>query len=420
MNPQLAALLKRDTPAGEVLHSKCEDFLADVPDDTFDLVMTSPPYENARRYGKVQFNLKGEAFVAWLTPICHELARVCRGPVIVNIQGKTDDYAYSGVPMLLSADLIRGGLVARCPFIFYRNGIAGSGNLDYLRNDYEFCLVFSKRAERFPWANPTACGHPPKWAPGGAFSNRLPNGKRVNEWGSTGHSSGPRRSHGGRQYGTRPSHTYKTKKEIAAEAAAEAAEAEAAPAKPKRRATRGKKKGETIQANEYTPPKLANPGNVVKALYTAEDVAYLLHSYGVPGFGDVAHCLVGGGLMSDDPKDKDVYKHVAPMSIHLADFAIRTWCPPMGIVYDPFAGSGTTMRAAVIAGRKGIGTDMDDVAVALAKRRLSRISPNLYRDEASNLARFDQGAEYGKKLVNAFTLRIMDALYDVEREAHRA
>jgi hypothetical protein len=62
------------------------------------------------------------------------------------------------------ADLHRAGFNLRKPPIFNRVGIPGSGGPDWLRNDYEF-IVCTTRTGKLPWADNTACGHPPKWAP---------------------------------------------------------------------------------------------------------------------------------------------------------------------------------------------------------------------------------------------------------------
>jgi len=43
-------------------------------------------------------------------------------------------------------------------------------------------------------------------------------------------------------------------------------------------------------------------------------------------------------------------------------------------VLDPFVGSGTTLAVAQRLGRNGIGTDINDEYLELAKKRLSRLS----------------------------------------------
>ena len=49
-----------------------------------------------------------------------------------------------------------------------------------------------------------------------------------------------------------------------------------------------------------------------------------------------------------------------------------------GIVFDPFVGSGTTVRVAISEGRSGIGMDLKPDYLALAHRRLADITPALF------------------------------------------
>lgn len=51
-------------------------------------------------------------------------------------------------------------------------------------------------------------------------------------------------------------------------------------------------------------------------------------------------------------------KHPAPFPIALPANIIRAWCPPTGVVLDPFGGSGTTAIAAAVNGRLGISIDL--------------------------------------------------------------
>jgi hypothetical protein len=144
----------------------------------FDLVVTSPPYEDARTYGSQQRLPKGQAWVDWFKPYCLEMLRVCSGLVVIVVEGRTRSFSYSATPMLLAADLHRAGATLRKPCIYHRNGIPGSGGDEWLRNDWEFVLCLTNGG-RLPWANPTACGSPPKYKRGGGFTNRKKNGSRV-------------------------------------------------------------------------------------------------------------------------------------------------------------------------------------------------------------------------------------------------
>lgn len=51
---------------------------------------------------------------------------------------------------------------------------------------------------------------------------------------------------------------------------------------------------------------------------------------------------------------------------------IETFCPEGGLILDPYAGSGSTLVAALVLGRRYIGCDISQEYVALANRRLER------------------------------------------------
>ncbi len=72
------------------------------------------------------------------------------------------------------------------------------------------------------------------------------------------------------------------------------------------------------------------------------------------------------------PKDKDKTGHPAPWPVALAARPIVATCPPDGVVYDPFAGSGQTGIAVhrCGAGRKFIGTDVTPEWAELGNRRI--------------------------------------------------
>ena len=91
----------------------------------------------------------------------------------------------------------------------------------------------------------------------------------------------------------------------------------------------------------YPVPKLANPGNVV-------------------------HVTVGGGHLGHPL----AHENEAPFPEKLVEFFIRSFCPPDGIVLDPFCGSGTSLAVARKFGRRGIGVDIRENQVSLARLRV--------------------------------------------------
>ena len=151
------------------------------------------------------------------------------------------------------------------------------------------------------------------------MSHRLSDGTRKNQWGGSSKSTGGERQKDGtlRQAKPRPSHKFTTK----------------------RRLERGNEKG-----SPCGQPKIANPGNVLKF-------------------------NVGKGHMGHDI----AHENEAPFPESLADFIIRSFCPPGGVVLDCFSGSGTTCAAAEKSERQWIGVDIRESEIEKGNRRIADI-----------------------------------------------
>jgi len=61
----------------------------------------------------------------------------------------------------------------------------------------------------------------------------------------------------------------------------------------------------------------------------------------------------------------------APFPEYLAEFMIRSFCPPGGTVLDPFGGSGTTAAVAEKHGRNWITMDIRENQIELINRRIA-------------------------------------------------
>lgn len=300
------SLVKIPKPDHQFLLGDCFEILKGMSDNSVDLILYSPPYEDARLYGDLNFKVKGQDWVDWSVERFIEAYRVSRGLVACVVEGKTKDFQYSCTPQLMMADLHRKGIKLRHPAAYFRVGIPGSGGPDWLRNDHESIVCASKG--RLPWADPTACGKPPKWAPGGELSYRMPNGRRVNKLHTKTLASGERELQG------------------------------------------------------YIAPVKANPGNVIQERYTALEVQALLAEQ-----GDVTHHTVGGGKMGHPL----AHESEAPFPESLAEFFIKSFCPPGGTVLDICCGSGTTICVAKRLGRKGIGIEIRQDQIDICLQRIA-------------------------------------------------
>lgn len=308
-----------------IVKSDAIDFLKSLPEKSLDLVLCSPSYQDARLYLEDGEDLgiarNADEWVEWMKDIVRLSLKACKGLCVFVVEGKTDDFRYSCTPMLLVADLHREGVCVRKPPIFRRSGIPGSGGPDWLRNDYEFCLCFTSGG-RLPWSDNTACGHHPKYAPGGEMSHRTKNGSRVDKWGGTGTGQGARKKNGERAYGT----------------------------------FHHLDDGTTKGAHDRHICAIANPGNVIDEATS-----------------EVIHVPVGGGLMGEG--DCFATENEAPYPEKLCEVFIRSFCPPGGTVCDPFLGSGTTCAVAVRWGRNFKGCDLRQSQIDLCHKRMLTETP---------------------------------------------
>ncbi len=109
---------------------------------------------------------------------------------------------------------------------------------------------------------------------------------------------------------------------------------------------RSRRSNGTRRKKRYVHPKRTNPGNVIDC-------------------GDV-----GGGNMGS----KLAHETEAPFPERLAEFFIRSFCPPGGTVLDPFCGSGTTPAVAIRHGRAAVGIEIRESQIELTRRRVEEES----------------------------------------------
>jgi hypothetical protein len=300
----------------------CLEIIRQIPPRSVDLVFGSPPYEDCRTYG-IDFNLKGQEWVDWMVEVYKTSLQICKGLVAFVVQGRTRNYQWSATPALLIADLHRAGICVRNPPLYQRSGIPGSGGPDWLRGDYEW-VVCATNGGRLPWSDNTAMGHPPKWQkPGGPCSN----------WQKTTTVMG----HGDTR---------------------------------------------TVSKN-YEPSKKSNPGNIIKR--HADELpeqgmrypngkrrkhGYTLDQIEIANPGNMINCgAVGGGHLGS----KLAHENEAPFAEYLAEFFIRSFCPPGGWLLDPFSGSGTTCAVAEKTGRMWTGIDIRQNQIDLGCKRILEV-----------------------------------------------
>jgi DNA modification methylase len=86
---------------------------------------------------------------------------------------------------------------------------------------------------------------------------------------------------------------------------------------------------------------------------------------------NIWHFLVGGGKSS---LDKISFKHPATFPEQLANDHIISWSNEGDIVYDPFFGSGTTGKMAILNNRNWIGSEIAKEYCDIAEERIGRMA----------------------------------------------
>lgn len=82
---------------GRFLAGDCETVLRRFPDDSIDLVLTSPPYADKRDYGTEGSSVSADEYVAWFLPKARQIHRVLKptGSFVLNISDKViGDYQH--------------------------------------------------------------------------------------------------------------------------------------------------------------------------------------------------------------------------------------------------------------------------------------------------------------------------------------
>jgi site-specific DNA-methyltransferase (adenine-specific) len=97
-----------------------------------------------------------------------------------------------------------------------------------------------------------------------------------------------------------------------------------------------------------------------------ESIAYLHRTDVRPswnGGGRAANFVLGSDQGTGHPTSKPL--------VMVSQF-VRWFTKPAGTIFDPFAGSGTTLRAAKDEGRRAIGVELDERYCEMAARRLAQ------------------------------------------------
>ncbi len=145
-----------------IIFGYCENELKKLPDNSVDLIFTSPPYADRRKntYG----GISEDKYVEWFKPIAIELKRVLKptGSFFLNIKPHTNNgerslYVFDLV-LMLKREL---GFKFVDEICWTKNAFPGALKGRF-KNGFEPIYHFTKQTPNDITFNPTACGTPIK------------------------------------------------------------------------------------------------------------------------------------------------------------------------------------------------------------------------------------------------------------------
>ena len=128
----------------EIFLGDCQEVLKNLPDNSIDLIITSPPYADQRKntYGGISI----DNYVAWFLPISFQLLRVLKptGTFILNIKEKVVDGERSTYVMELILEMRKQGWLWTEEFIWHKKNSYPGKWPNRFRDAWERLLQFNK------------------------------------------------------------------------------------------------------------------------------------------------------------------------------------------------------------------------------------------------------------------------------------
>ncbi len=134
-------------PLNTILNGDCEEILVNFPDNSIDLIVTSPPYADNRKntYGGIHADL----YVEWFMPKAAQFFRVLKpsGTFILNIKEKVVDGERHTYVLELILEMRRQGWLWTEEYMWHKkNSFPGKWS-NRFRDAWERCLQFNKQRQ---------------------------------------------------------------------------------------------------------------------------------------------------------------------------------------------------------------------------------------------------------------------------------
>ena len=322
------------------------------PDNSIDTVITSPPYWGLREYSESDSQAAiglEDSFEEYLLKIANVFSKVKDvltpgGSLWLNVGDKYHNKQLMGMPWRIAIRLQEQGWILRNEVIWNQSKGSTSGK-DRLRMNRESIFHFVKQAKYFySWQDILV--EPTK-------KPSIKDGKVISATGVSGKKY--------RQQILESKCLNRTERENA------------------------------IRALDDTLEAIKN-GELVDFRMTIREQQRVLHGNSAKLSGRAKELAEKGfyiikskseGYMPNDiwnivPEDEwRTDSHCAVFPVELLDLPIKATCPAGGVILDPFVGTGSTVIAGLMYGRRAIGIDISSEYLDVAETRLRDIQTKL-------------------------------------------
>ncbi len=131
--------------ADRIILGDCRSVLPEIPANSVDLIVTSPPYADSRK--KTYGGIHPDAYVEWFLPISAELLRVLKptGTFILNIKEKVVEGERHPYVIEMILAMRRQGWLWTEEFIWHKKNSYPGKWPNRFRDAWERCLQFNKQ-----------------------------------------------------------------------------------------------------------------------------------------------------------------------------------------------------------------------------------------------------------------------------------
>lgn len=321
--------------------------LKELPLNSVDFVMTSPPYWGKREYDNGGIGLEANHldFIKHLAAICMEIKRVLKpsGSFWLNLGDTYNNKGLMGIPWRVAFELTdRQGWILRNSVIWNKLKGGMDNSKDRLGNVHEYIFHFVKQTKGY-YYNADAIRSVPRKA-------KIVNGSVVSATGVSG---------------------VRYKRQIELSTALNEDEKKAA-------FSALDKMLESVVAGSISDFRMVIRGQQRSTHSDSTKVSGRAKELQEKGFYFLKYHPQGSkpcdvwDIIPEDTQQREA--HFAPYPIDLCRIPLLATCPEHGIALDPFCGTGTTLIAAHALGRKSIGIDISCRYLMLAQERFGLLT----------------------------------------------